>query len=135
MSSQNQNISSAQLVTGRILSGLVVAALLADATVNLFAPHLLAPTMEAEGFPVAMASWLGLIMLSCAALYALPRTAVLGAILITGFFGGAICVHFRLGALASPPQIICLFLAAMAWAGLYLRDARLRALVPMRAVA
>ena len=135
MSNNNQASSSVQLLAGRVLSGLVVAALLADAAVNLFAPHLLAATMEAEGFPVAMASGLGLIMLACALLYAVPRTAFLGAILITGFFGGAICVHVRIGEIGSPPQIVCLLLAAMAWGGLYLRDARLRELVPMRAAA
>jgi len=135
MSNNNQASSSVQLLAGRVLSGLVVAALLADAAVNLFAPHLLAANMEAEGFPVAMASSLGLIMLTCALLYALPRTAFLGAILITGFFGGAICVHVRIGEIGSPRQIICLLLAAVAWGGLYRRDARLRELMPMRAAA
>jgi len=118
---------------GWVLSGLVVVALLADAAVNFFAPHLLAETMAQEGFPITQAPALGIIIFLCALIYALPRTAVLGAILITAFFGGAICVHFRLGALGSPPQIISLVLAIMAWGGIYLRDARLRALLPMRA--
>jgi hypothetical protein len=120
---------------GRLLSGFVVIALLADAAVNLFASDMLKATMEAEGFPVAMAPALGIIILICAIIYAIPRTAFLGAILITGFFGGAICVHFRLGNIGNPPQIICLILAIMAWGGLYLRDPRLRALVPVRAEA
>jgi hypothetical protein len=72
-------------------------------------------------------------MLLCAVTYAIPRTAMLGAILITGFFGGAICVHVRIGEIGSLPQIICLLLAAMAWGGLYLRDTRVRALIPLRA--
>jgi len=81
-----------------------------------------------------MASWLGLILLTATLLYAYPRSAVLGAILLTAFLGGAICVHFRLGALGNPPQIICLILAALVWGGLYLREPRLRALLPLRAV-
>lgn len=120
---------------GWIMSGFVILALLADAAVNLFASDMLKATMEAEGFPVSMAPTLGIIILVCAIVYAIPRTAVLGAILITGFFGGAICVHFRLGEIGNPPQLICLALAMLTWGGLYLRDPRLRALMPMRAVA
>jgi hypothetical protein len=55
---------------------------------------------------------------------------VLGAILVTGFLGGAICTHFRLGELASPPQLICILLGLMTWGGLYFRDSRIRALLP-----
>jgi hypothetical protein len=71
-------------------------------------------------------------MLVCALLYAIPQTAMLGAIVVTGFLGGAICTHVRLGELASPPQVICLLLGLMAWGGLYLRDPRVRALLPLR---
>jgi hypothetical protein len=123
------------LWTGRILSGFIVVALLADATVNLFAADMLRANMDAEGFPVTLAPALGILIAVCAIIYAIPRTAVLGAILITGFFGGAICVHFRLGAIGNPPQIICLVLAAITWGGLYLRDPRVRALMPIRAAA
>ena len=70
-------------------------------------------------------------MLACAILYAIPRTAVLGAILTTGFLGGAICTHFRLGEIGSPPQLISLLLGVMTWGGLYLRDSRIRTLLPL----
>jgi DoxX-like family len=123
--------SSASTWIGRIFSGLVVAALTADGLVQIFASHLVNAEMEATGFPVSQALPLGIIMLVCAVLYALPRTAVLGAILVTGFLGGAICTHFRLGELGSPPQFICLLLGVLTWGGLYLRDARLRALLPI----
>jgi hypothetical protein len=115
---------------GRLLSGLVVLALVADASVQLFAPHLLQAEMEASGFAPGLALPLGLITLACVALYATPRTATLGAILVTGFLGGAIATHFRLGEIGSPPQLICLLLGIMTWGGLYLRDTRLRALLP-----
>ena len=115
---------------GRLLSGLVVLALVADASVQLFAPHLLQAEMEASGFASGLALPLGLNTLACVALYAAPRTATLGAILVTGFLGGAIATHFRLGEIGSPPQLICLLLGVMTWGGLYLRDTRLRALLP-----
>ena len=71
---------------------------------------------------------MGPIILACAILYAIPATAVLGAILVTGFLGGAICAHVRIGELGSPPEIICLLLGAMTWGGLYARDPRIRAI-------
>ena len=117
--------------TGRILSGLVVVALLADAGVNLFAPELMRATMNASQLPLELGPLLGSIMLACAILYAIPRTAVLGAILTTGFLGGAILTHVRLGETLTPPILICAALGVMAWGGLYLRDARLRALLPL----
>jgi hypothetical protein len=67
---------------------------------------------------------------ACAILYAIPATAVLGAILVTGFLGGAICAHVRIGELGSPPEIIALLLGAMTWGGLYARDPRFRAILP-----
>src|SRR5690242_19735522 len=93
---------------GRILSALVVIILIADASVNLFAPQLIKAEMSASGFPVELAPVLAVLMLLCAALYAYPRTSVLGAILVTGFFGGAICLHLRMGEIGSPPQLISL---------------------------
>jgi hypothetical protein len=125
--------TSATVWIGRVFSGLVVLALLADGLVQLFAPGLTKAEMEASGFPASQAIPLGIIMLTCAILYAIPRTAVLGAILVTGFLGGAICTHFRLGELGSPPQLICLLLGALTWGGLYLREARLRELLPLAA--
>ena len=117
---------------GWVLSGIVIVALAADAAVDLFSPSLVSAEMEATGFPTSQATLLGLIILVCAVLYAIPRTAVLGAILTTGFLGGAICTHFRLGEVGSPPQLISLILGILAWGGLYLRDKRIRDLLPIR---
>ncbi|MGG6893641.1 DoxX family protein [Rhizobium sp. BR 315] len=117
---------------GWVLSAIVILALAADAAVDLFAPALVSAEIEATGFLIDQARLLGLIILVCAILYAIPGTAVLGAILTTGFLGGAICTHFRLGEVGSPPQLISLFLGALAWGGLYLRDQRIRALLPIR---
>lgn len=117
-----------QTLVGRALSGVVIFVLFADAVVNCFAPHLIQAEIEGTGFSINQAPALGGIMAVCALLYAIPRTAVPGAILITGFLGGAITAHFRLGEFVSPPQIISLLLGVATWAGLYLRNERVRML-------
>ncbi|KAA1176712.1 DoxX family protein [Rhizobium tropici] len=117
---------------GWALTVIVTLIFAADAAVNLFSPATLTAEMIATGFPANQAGAVGLIILVCAVLYAIPRTAVLGAILMTGFLGGAICTHFRLGEIGSPPQLISLLLGVMAWGGLYLRDERVRRLLPIR---
>lgn len=108
------------------LSALVVLFLLVDAGVSLFAPQLLADVQAQVGFPPELSPLLGGIMLVCALFFAIPRTAMIGAILITAFAGGAICTHVRIGELGSPPQFIAFFLAAIAWLSLWLRDADVR---------
>lgn len=117
---------------GRIVSALVVIVLLADAAVNLFAPQLLKAEMSASGFPAELAPVLAAVMLLCAVVYAYPRTSVLGAILVTGFFGGAISLHLRMGEIGSPPQLISLLIGVLAWLGLFLRDASVRMVLPLR---
>ncbi|MBW9116493.1 DoxX family protein [Rhizobium cauense] len=118
-----------QTLAGRALSAFITIVLLLDASVNYFAPDLLKDEMNAVQFPTDRAPALAIIMVVCALLYSIPRTALLGAILVTGFFGGAICVHLRMGELFSPPQLIALLLGTAAWGGLYLRYARLRELI------
>jgi len=119
------------LWAGRIISALVVVALLADGTVQLFAPAQLTSMSQETGFAMGLTRIVGAIALACAILYAIPATAVLGAILVTGFLGGAICAHVRIGELGSPPEIISLLLGAMTWGGLYARDLRIRAILPL----
>lgn len=119
------------LWAGRILSALVVVALAADGAVQLFAPAQIASMLQETGFAMDLTRVMGPIILACAIFYAIPSTAVLGAILVTGFLGGAICAHVRIGELGSPPELVSLLLGAMAWGGLYLRDPRIRALLPL----
>jgi hypothetical protein len=114
------------------LSALTVLFLLVDAAVSIFAPQLLADVQAQVGFPSYLSPMLGGIMLLCALLFAVPRTATIGAILITGFAGGAICTHLRVGEIGSPPQFIALALAAVAWLSLWLRDANVRAALGLR---
>ena len=119
------------LWAGRIMSALVVTALVADGTIQLFAPAQIASILQETGFAMDLTRVVGPIILACAILYAIPATAVLGAILVTGFLGGAICAHVRIGELGSPPELISLALGAMTWGGLYARDPRIRALLPL----
>jgi hypothetical protein len=122
---------TAAVWVGRLLSALAAIALLADGAVALFAPAMLKADMDATGFALDSAQPIGIIAIVCAILYALPRTTMLGAILATGFLGGAICTHFRIGEIGSPPQLVCLALGVMIWGGLYLRSAQVRRLLPL----
>ena len=117
---------------GRAISTLVVLVLLADAAVTLFAPQRIGQQMAATGFAIERVSTLGIVLLASVLLYAIPKTASLGAIRVTAFLGGAIYTHLRIGVLLSAPQVICLLLGALSREGLYLRDVRYRALMPLR---
>ena len=119
------------LWAGRIMSALAVVALAADGAIQLIAPAQVASMLQETGFAMGLTRVVGPIILASAVLYAIPATAVFGAILVTGFLGGAICAHVRIGELGSPPEIISLLLGAMTWGGLYLRDPRIRALLPI----
>ena len=116
--------------TGRALSALVALALFAEGAKILFWRSSTHKELAAAGFSESAETPLGIITLVCGVLYAVPPTAVLGAILVTGFLGGAICTHFRLGNRVSAPQIVSLVLGLMAWGGLYLRNGDLRNLLP-----
>jgi len=115
---------------GRIMSALVITILVVDGAIQLLAPSQIASMLQETGFAMELTRVVGPLILACAILYAIPSTAVLGAILVTGFLGGAICAHVRIGELGSPPEIICLLLGALTWGGLYMRDPRIRALLP-----
>jgi len=119
------------LWAGRIMSAAVVVALAADGTIQLFAPAQIASILQETGFAMDLTRVVGPIIFACAILYAIPATAVLGAILVTGFLGGAICAHVRIGELGSPPEIISVLLGLMTWGGLYARDSSIRAILPL----
>ncbi len=119
---------------GTAASALVVLFMLADAASQLLAiPPVLAGASEI-GFPAAIGFWqaLGGVLLASTVLYAIPRTSLFGAVLITGYLGGAICSHVRVGQDVLAPAVVSVVLATLAWAGLALRDARVRELVTGR---
>jgi hypothetical protein len=117
---------------GRILSGLVALFLIPDAIMKFMKP---APVVEAfthVGWPLNLANALGILLLFCTALYVFPRTSVLGAILLTGYLGGAVATHLRAGDPLFSHVLFPTYLGVLLWLGLYLRDDRLRALIPLR---
>jgi len=129
---QSAPTGSTMLWAGRIISGLVVAFLLFDGAIKLVPLDVVITTSQELGIPTQLARTLGVLTLTCTLLYAFPRTAVLGAILLTGYIGGAIYVHVRAGSPMFSHTLFGVYLALLAWGGLWLRDARLRALIPWR---
>ncbi len=118
---------------GWAMSGLVIAFMLMDATMKLLALPIVLETSGQLGFVGAdMARGIGCILLVGTVLYALPRTAILGAILLTAYLGGAVATHVRVGSPLFSHVLFGVYVGALMWGGIYLRDARLRALVPLR---
>lgn len=128
------SVSAAAMWIGWILSGLVILFLLMDGVIKLVPVAAVTDTMQQLGYSgsVDQARGLGVLTLFCAVLYAVPRTAVLGAILLTGLLGGAIATHLRVDSPLFSHLLFGLYVGLMAWGGLYLRDPALRALLPMR---
>jgi hypothetical protein len=113
--------------TGRVLSGLVVAFMVFDGIIHLLEPAPVVDSFAQLGVPLRLSIGIGIVELICTALYAVPRTSVIGAMLLTGYFGGAIATQVRAGA-DWFPTIFPALIGAMLWAGLALRDARVRRL-------
>jgi hypothetical protein len=115
--------------TGRALTGLTTAFLLFDAGIKLVGHPEVTKSSLALGLPVDLAPSLGVLTLICLALHLVPRTAVLGAVLLTGYFGGAILAHLRVGDPLLSHTLFPVYIGALLWAGLYLRDDRVRRLL------
>jgi hypothetical protein len=118
--------------TGWGLSGLMIAFMLFDSLSKLaLESHVVAATTQI-GFPIGVIRMLGAIGLVCTLLYAIPRTAVLGAILLTAYLGGAIASKVRIEDPLFSSVLFGVYFGVLVWAGLYLRDPQLRALIPVR---
>ncbi|SRR5579864_1087209 len=122
-------VSQARLWTGRVLSGLVVLFLAFDGAFKFTHSAPLVEAFAHVGWPVDLAPVLGMILLTCVVLYAIPRTAILGAVLLTGYLGGAVATHLRAGDPLFSHVLFPTYMGALLWTGLYLRDRRLRALI------
>lgn len=116
------------------MSGLVILFLLFDGTIKLIPLSVVTETMDHLGYGASptLARGLGILTLVCVVLYAYPRTAVLGAILLTGLFGGAITTHLRVGSPIFSHVLFGFYLGLLLWGGLFLRDERVRTLIPFR---
>ncbi|MBC8140484.1 MAG: DoxX family protein [Armatimonadetes bacterium] len=116
------------LWTGRVLSGLS-ALLFLSSGINVFTKSpMVMEGMTHLGYPASATPIIGIAALVSAILYAVPRTAVLGAILLTGYLGGAVASHLRVG----DPPVGAVIFGVLVWGGLYLRDKRVRELLPLR---
>jgi len=124
---------SGLLWTGRVLSGLVVLFLLFDGAIKLVPLQVVIDTVIPLGWPTDATTWraLGIVLIASALLYAYPRTSVLGAILITAYLGGAVATHMRVGSPLFSHTLFGVYLGVLLWAGLWLRNPRVRALLPM----
>ena len=127
-------VSAAARRAGYVLSGVVILFLLFDSAIKLIPIDIVPQTMVQLGYSgsISLARGLGVLTLVCTILYAIPQTAVLGAILLTGLFGGAMATHLRIDSPLFTHLFFGFYLGLMAWGGLFLRDQRLRALIPWR---
>ena len=124
-----------QLIAGRVLSGLVILFLLFDAGLKLVSPGTAIKYSPPDlGWPLDVPTMimLGTLLLIPTLLYIWPRTAILGAILITRYLGGAVATHVRIGSPLFSHILFGVYLGLMLWGGLWLRDPRVRALIPLR---
>jgi hypothetical protein len=117
---------------GRTLSGLVIVFMMVDGAVKLVPWPIVTETMDRMGYGSSdsLARCLGAISLVCTVLYAIPPTSILGAILLTGYLGGAMASHVRIGSPLFSHILFGFYLGLMVWGGLWLRDRKLRALLP-----
>ena len=127
--------STKALWAGRILSGLAILFLLFDGLIKLPPLEIVTTTSKEMGLPTtdSFARFLGVVTLACTALYAWPRTALLGAVLLTGLFGGAIATHLKLGSPLFSHTLFGVYLGLIVWGGLWLRDERVRRVMPFLA--
>lgn len=115
-----------------VLSGLAVLFLTFDVAIKVTQSPMAIEGTTVLGYPASAVFTIGVIQLACLVLYVFPPTAVLGAVLFTGYLGGAVATHLRLGNPLFSHQLFPLYIAALLWGGLYLREPRLRALLPFR---
>lgn len=126
--SQHAPVSKKRLWAGRIISGLAVLMLLSSGVMKLMRPVVVVEEFGRLGYPENLIIPIGILELFCAVVYLIPRSSILGAILVTGYLGGATATHVRIG----DPFFMPIVFGVATWAGLFLRDDRLRALIPPR---
>jgi hypothetical protein len=127
-------VSKPALWLGRVLSGLVILFLLFDGAIKLVPWPVVTETMDRIGYGSSetLARSLGIITIVCTVLYAIPPTSILGAVLLTGYLGGAMASHLRIDSPLFSHTLFGFYLGLMVWGGLWLRDRSLRASIPFR---
>ena len=124
-----------KLWAGRIMSGLAVAFLIVDAGFKLVQPPMAIQANAELGYSASVILPIGLIEIACLIVYLVPQTAVFGAVLWTGYLGGAIATHVRVGNPLFSHTLFPIYVALLIWGGIWLRDEKLRAVFPLRANA
>jgi DoxX-like protein len=128
---QTAHVSRTKIWAGRIISALPALFLLVDGVMKLIKPPIVVESTMQLGYPESVILPLGIVLIASTVLYLIPKTSVLGAILLTGYLGGATATHVRVGG----PLFAIVFpviFGALIWLGLYLQDDRLRALIPLQ---
>lgn len=128
LQTQTNPTSKTMLWTGRVMSALVVLMLVASAIMKFIKPDFFVEEFTKFGWDKGLANGLGILELACIAIYLIPQTSILGAILLTGYLGGAVATHIRIGDPFAGPVVFGVLL----WGGLWFRCARLRALLPWK---
>jgi len=118
--------------TGWALTGFAALFLTFDTVIKLIAHPMAVAGTVALGYPAHLVTVIGVIELICLVLYLVPATSVFGAVMLTGYLGGAIATHLRIGSPLSSATLFPIYVALLVWGGVYLRDGRLRALIPLR---
>jgi DoxX-like protein len=131
---ETASVSKPALWLARVLSGLVILFLLFDGAIKLVPWPVVTETMDRMGYGSSenLARSLGVITIACTVLYAIPPSSILGAILLTGYLGGAMASHLRIGSPLFSHTLFGFYLGLILWGGLWLRDRSLRALIPLR---
>ena len=129
---KTNHISKSRLWTGRIMSGLVIFFMIFDAIFKFFVTEEAVAGTTELGWSVHHLVPLGVIALIATILYAIPATTVMGAVLLTAYFGGAIATHFRIDNPLFSHTLFPVYLAILMWGGAWLRNPSLRAIFPMR---
>lgn len=122
-----------QTWTGRVLTTIAVLFMLFDSIVKFTTVPEVVDSFKQLGYPTSLAPTIGVIELLCLALYLLPRTSVFGAVMLTGYLGGAVATHVRIGNPLLTHALFPIYIAFLLWLGLFMREPRLRVLLPLRA--
>jgi hypothetical protein len=126
------SVSSKRLWIGRIITGLAVLFMLFDSITKILQVDAVVKASAQLGYPEGLIPVIGGILLVCVVVYVVPRTAILGAILLTGYLGGAVASNLRIGAPLFSNVLFPVYLGILVWGGLFLRDLRLQALFTLR---
>lgn len=128
---RESSASNEALWTGRLVSGFVSAFMVLDGGLHLVKPAPVVQAFHELGFPISLSVTLGIIELLCVLVYLYPRTSVLGAILLTGYLGGAVAMQLRVGHPLFGETLFPVYIGILFWGGLYLREPGLRCLIPI----